>query len=143
MFTFPPASHQISACDRLTTLLLKATLLEHTSPPPPAIVNVAESGPVEPPEGVAPELTPVPPAALPPAVGGIGRAAGVCFSVNRPILSISAGGRPLTVGPTSVTEAAATDGVVPGGTTIGITSRMTGSNARDREVSRCGTSLMR
>lgn len=51
--TFPPGSHHISACDRLTTLLLKATLVAQISPPPPAIVIVPDIGPT--------------PIALPPA----------------------------------------------------------------------------
>lgn len=34
------------------------------------------------------------------------------------------------------------EGLDPGGTTMGMTSRTTGSNARDLEVSRCGTSLI-
>lgn len=42
--TFPPASHQISACARLTTLLLNATLALCKCPPPP--IPVAGRSPV-------------------------------------------------------------------------------------------------
>lgn len=50
---------------------------------------------------------PLPEAAAP--VGGF-------FSVNLPIFSSSAGGRPLIAGPVLVIDAAATEGEVPGGT---------------------------
>lgn len=82
----------------------------------------------------APELVPLFPLAAFPA--------GV-FSVKRPIFNMSAGGRPLSASPTFVNDAATTEGDVPGGTTIGMTSLTTGSNANDLEVSRCGTSRIR
>ena len=112
--TFPPASHQISACARLTTLLLNATLLEHISPPPPAIVipvPLLNSSRCPLPD---PDPDPTAPASFPPtAVAVVGTGPVEALSVNRPIFKMRAGSRPLSVGPTPGTDAAATEGLTP------------------------------
>jgi hypothetical protein len=91
------------------------------SPPPPAIAIVAP---------------PIPVAGLSsPAFAGV-------LSVKRPIFNTVAGGLPAANGPRFRSEAHL-EGFAPGGTTIGYASRTTGSNARDRVVSRCGTRRIR
>ena len=134
--TLPPDSHQISACARLTTLLLKATLPEQTSPPPPAIVRVGPETRLESPVAPAPDPAAGLAATLAAAATAAAALAEPGLSVNLPIFNTNAGGRPLTAVPGVPIEAAAADGAEPGGTYIGINSRMTGSKAREREVSR-------
>jgi len=134
--TLPPDSHQISACARLTTLLLKATLPEQTSPPPPAIVRVGPETRLESPIAPAPDPAAELAVTLAAAATAAAALAEPGLSVNLPIFNTNAGGRPLTAVPGVPIEAAAADGAEPGGTYIGINSRMTGSKAREREVSR-------
>jgi hypothetical protein len=70
--------------------------------------------------GAAPAAAPLPLAApdapAPEAAAVAAAPIDGFFSVNLPIFSKRAGGRPLIAGPVFVIDAAATDGEVPGGT---------------------------
>lgn len=150
--TLPPGSHQISACARLTTLLLNAARADTMSPPPPPGTD-AGCGCAETPFAAPFAAPPPPPAAAaspraPAAPGDVPAAAPLelaafARSVKRPILRMRGGGRPLTSGPASETEAAAMLGRMPGGTCITPILRRTGAKVKDRLVSRTGTSRMR
>lgn len=146
----PPGSHQISACDRDTTLLRNAAREDKRSPPPPpmsGIEGIIGTRFVVPlaaavPDGVVPAAA-ASPAGAPVAAAASATAALVTRSVNRPIFMSRGGGLPLTSGPGFDTLAAAMEGTMPGGTCMTPISRWTGSKLKDRWDSSTGTRRMR